>query len=144
MMDKDVLPFRFIGGLKGRQLPGGGDLTFGMECNIYKVISPGGDTSSAILIVTACDRDLAQDELPFPVTDEEAEEYARKEHQVDIPVADWTKLEYSPLAIGEFLVCRSPQVLAGSISPSYRSVANTQQVDTKDVFCPIRLFESDN
>ena len=120
------------GGLKGKSSDGG-QLTFGIPGNAYKVLSSMGD-GTALRI--ACYRELSQNELPYPVTDEDAEEYACDEHQVDIPVAEWCKLDHSPLSIGDFLVCRSPEVFRTAIS----RVTTTPPIKKEEHLLPVALF----
>ena len=105
------MAFRFIGGLKGGNTKSG--IVFGSPGCPYKSIRPACE--GAVLSVM-CDRELYQDELPFPITEEDAEDYAREEHQVDIPMTEWFRTKQAPLSIGEFFVCRSPEVLRTSLS----------------------------
>ena len=46
------------------------------------------------------------------MSDEDAEEYAMDEHHVSIPIADWSKSSEAPMRIGEFLFCRSPELIS--------------------------------
>jgi len=130
MTGKDVLGFRVIGGLKGRDSTCQG-LSFGNPSSPYKAICPAAD--GAVLSIM-CDRDLAEDEFIYPVTDEEAEEYARDEHEVDIPIAEWQNAVNATLNIGEFLVCRSPDVIRRAISPRTSPQKDVDQIK------PVALF----
>jgi hypothetical protein len=111
--DKEVLPFRVIGGLKGK--------SFGSPLSPYRSIRPPADGVNMSII---CDKELGDGDLIYPVTNEEAEEYAFDEHQVKIPVEEWHNPAHSALSIGEFLVCRSPFVVKKEIAQPQAPFSN--------------------
>ena len=110
LTEKDVLPFRIHGGLKGGHSDGTSAIsTFGYNNCPYKAIH---STDADVIVRIVCERELGSDELPYPMSDEDAEEYAMDEHHVSIPIADWSKSSEAPMRIGEFLFCRSPELIS--------------------------------
>ena len=125
-----MLPFRIIGGLKGR--------TFGTPLSPYRSTFPP-NTERAILSII-CDTELGEDQLIFPVSEQEAESYALREHHVDIPVNEWHNPMLSPLSIGAFFACRSPHIMRNGNANLQQPVADND-LDEIEIIEPVALFD---
>ena len=97
------------GGLRGGHPDGASGVNpFGALKSPYKAIRA---TEEDVCVRIICESELGQDELPYPMSEVDAEEYAIEEHQIATPLSDWPKATKSPMKIGEFLVCRSPELI---------------------------------
>ena len=136
LSNDDVLPFRIHGGLKGGHADGTSEVAAFGNCSCsYKAIHSNDED---VVIRIVCQRDLEQDELPYPMSNKDAEEYASEEHKVELPIANWPKSNAQlSMRIGEFLVCRSPGLIP--LMNCHRRNANVTDAPVDDL-APTNLF----
>ena len=130
LSDKSTIALRVPGSIliddtstKTQGSPGYGSSSKGLEVGNavlpdypYKLIRP---TVAGASMSISCVRKWKDNEYPFPITDDEAWEYAKLEHEVDIPVDDWPKLMTAPFNVAEYLYCRSPDYVREADKPAY-------------------------